>query len=57
MDITSGARAGSETEKQFIDAIHGDVIETTFEDGLRYMEFTESVARSAQERRTITLSL
>ena len=32
-----------------VEAAGGDVIETTFEDGLRYMEFTEAVARSAGE--------
>lgn len=43
----------------FIGAIRGErpVGETTFEDGVRYMEFTEAVTRSAQERRTIALPL
>ena len=43
----------------FVGAIRGEcpVGETTFEDGLKYMEFTEAVARSAQERRTIPLPL
>ena len=43
----------------FVGAIRGEcpVGETTFEDGLKYMEFTEAVTRSAQERRTIPLPL
>ncbi len=43
----------------FVGAIRGErpVGETTFEDGVRYMEFTEAVIRSAQERRTIPLPL
>jgi len=59
IDIKSSSRVEIDTEKQFIDAIRGDgtVAETTFEDGVRYMEFTEAVARSAQERRTINLPL
>ncbi len=44
---------------EFVGAIRGErpVGETTFEDGLKYMEFTEAVTRSAQERRTIPLPL
>jgi len=46
-------------EEQFINAIRGveEVIRTTFEDGVRYMEFTESVTRSAQSRKTVHLPL
>ena len=51
--------AGIQTEQAFIDAIRGEgpVGETTFQDGVRYMEFTEAVTRSAQERRTIALPM
>ena len=50
---------GVPTERQFIDAIRGEgpVGETTFEDGVRYMEFTEAVLRSAQQGRTIPLPI
>ena len=46
-------------EEEFVNAIRGlgSVTHTTFEDGVRNMEFTEAVARSAQERRTIYLPL
>jgi predicted dehydrogenase len=46
-------------ERQFIDAIRGEgsVGETTFEDGVRYMEFTEAVLRSAQQGKTIPLPI
>ena len=48
-----------QVERRFIDAIRGEgpVGETTFEDGVRYMEFTEAVTRSAQQRRTIPLPM
>jgi predicted dehydrogenase len=46
-------------EEEFINAIRGleKVSHTSFEDGVRYMEFTEAVTRSAQERRSISLPL
>ncbi|MDP6102585.1 MAG: Gfo/Idh/MocA family oxidoreductase [Dehalococcoidia bacterium] len=46
-------------EEEFINAIRGlePVRLTTFEDGLAYMEFTEAVTRSAQERKTVSLPL
>jgi predicted dehydrogenase len=46
-------------EEEFIGAIRGDekVRCTTFEDGVRYMEFTEAVWRSAQTGQTIMLPL
>lgn len=47
--------AGWRVEEEFIGAIRGaNQIElTTFEDGLKYMEFTEAVARSMREERTV----
>ena len=33
------------------------VSHTTFEDGVKYMEFTEAVTRSSQNRQTIALPL
>jgi predicted dehydrogenase len=52
-------RAGWRVEEEFVNAIRGiePVRFTTFEDGVRYMEFTEAVARSAAEHRTIDLPL
>lgn len=45
-------------EADFIDAIrNGTPVTPDFEEGLRYMEFTEAVYRSASSRRTITLPL
>jgi predicted dehydrogenase len=48
-----------ETAREFIAAIRGEqtVGDTTFVDGLRYVEFTEAVTRSAQERQTISLPM
>jgi predicted dehydrogenase len=42
-------RIGWRVEEEFVNAIRGreKVSRTTFEDGVRYMEFTEAVARSA----------
>jgi predicted dehydrogenase len=42
-------RVGWRVEEEFVNAIRGreKVSRTTFEDGVRYMEFTEAVARSA----------
>jgi predicted dehydrogenase len=44
---------------EFIEAIRGKgtITQTTFEDGVKYMEFTEAVARSAAEGRAIALPL
>ena len=46
-------------EEEFINAIRGieEVTYTTFEDGVRYMEFTEAVARSAQSGTVVPLPL
>ena len=47
--IPAGRRIGWRVEEEFVNAIRGreKVSRTTFEDGVRYMEFTEAVARSA----------
>ena len=44
-------------EEEFINAIRGKekVGRTTFEDGVRYMEFTEAAIRSAQIGQSMTL--
>lgn len=46
-------------EEEFIGAIRGEVPVrlTSFEDGVAYMEFTEAVARSAEQGRAIRLPL
>ena len=46
-------------EEEFINAIRGKeaITHTTFEDGAKYMEFTEAVARSVAEGRAIVLPL
>ena len=46
-------------EEEFISAIRGNekVTYTSFEDGVRYMEFTEAVARSAQSGKMVRLPL
>ncbi len=46
-------------EQDFIDAIRGqgEITLTRFEDGVKYMEFTEAVARSIAEERVIPLPL
>lgn len=50
---------GWRVEEEFVGAIRGrePVRFTTFEDGVRYMDFTEAVARSAAGRRTVNLPL
>jgi predicted dehydrogenase len=47
--IPADRRIGWRVEEEFVNAIRGveKVTRTTFEDGVRYMEFTEAVARSA----------
>ena len=46
-------------EQEFVNAIKGieKVSHTTFEDGVKYMEFTEAVTRSSQNRQTVALPL
>jgi predicted dehydrogenase len=52
-------RIGWRVEQEFVSAIRGNekVSRTNFEDGVLYMEFTEAVARSLEQRRTIDLPL
>ncbi len=46
-------------EQEFVNAIRGEevITHTSFEDGVKYMEFTEAALRSAAEGRTILLPL
>ena len=57
MAVPPEKRGGWRVEEEFINAIRGveKVRRTTFEDGVRYMEFTEAVIRSAQSGQSVTL--
>ncbi len=57
IEIPAEKQRGRNLVEAFIDAIRGieTVGNTSFEDGLRYMEFTEAVTRSAQTRQTVYL--
>ena len=59
IDIPPEKKGRWQVEEEFINAIRGNepVTLTTFEDGVRYMEFTEAVTRSAQSGRTVYLPL
>jgi predicted dehydrogenase len=48
-------RIGWRVEEEFVNAIRGreKVARTTFEDGVRYMEFTDAVTRSATTGQTV----
>lgn len=57
--IPPGDRGGWRVEEEFVNAIRGlePITHTTFDDGVKYMEFTEAVHRSLVERRTAPLPL
>ena len=59
LDILPERRGHWRVEEEFINAIRGieRVTHTTFEDGVKYMEFTEAVARSAQSGEAYSLPL
>ncbi len=59
IEISPYERGAWRVEAEFIGAIRGTekVRLTTFADGVKYMEFTEAVARSLAERRAIALPL
>ncbi len=56
--IPAERRRGWRVEEEFVNAIRGceKVSRTTFEDGVRYMEFTEAVARSAAAAREVDVA-
>jgi predicted dehydrogenase len=58
-DIPPDQRGGWRVEAEFIGAIRGEetVKFTDFATGVRYMEFTEAVHRSAAENRPVELPL
>ena len=57
MAIPAERRVGWRVEEEFINAIRGreKVSRTTFEDGVRYMDFTDAVARSIALERAVDL--
>ena len=57
--IPQHQRGGWQVEAEFIGAIRGrqTIALTNFEDGLKYMEFTEAVSRSMAKGKTIALPL
>jgi len=57
INISSDKRGKWRVEEEFINCVRGieKVKNTSFDDGLKYMEFTEAVARSAQSGEEIIL--
>jgi predicted dehydrogenase len=57
--VAPGLEGGWRVEEEFVNAIRGrEVIShTTCDDGVKYMEFTEAVARSMAGRRSVALPL
>jgi len=53
--IAATRRVGWRVEEEFVNAIRGreKITRTSFEDGVRYMEFTDAVTRSAVEGKTV----
>jgi predicted dehydrogenase len=56
--IPAAQRVGWRVEEEFVNAIRGreKVTHTTFEDGVRYMEFTDAVARSAASGQAVEVA-
>lgn len=52
-------KGGWRVEQEFVNAIRGEeqITHTSFEDGVKYMEFTEAALRSASEGHSFTLPL
>lgn len=59
IEIPPKEAGGWRVEEEFINAIRGQepVTHTTFETGVKYMEFTEAVGRSVLEEQSISLPL
>ena len=57
--IPAEARVGWRVEEEFVNAIRGreTITRTTFEDGVRYMEFTDAVTRSAAAGRAVDVAV
>ena len=56
--IPAAERVGWRVEEEFVNAIRGreKIALTTFEDGVRYMEFTDAVAKSAASGQTVEVA-
>ena len=56
--IPKEKRAGWRVEEEFVNAIRGreKVTHTGFEDGVRYMEFTDAVTKSAQTGQAVDVA-
>ena len=59
IDVPAEQQGAWHVEEDFVAAVRGEqpVRLTSFEDGVRYMEFTEAVARSAASGRAVSLPL
>ena len=59
ISIPSEKQGSWRVEEEFVRAIRGEekVTHTTFEEGVKYMEFTEAVTRSAESGRAVALPL
>jgi len=59
IDLPVNLQGRWRVEEEFVNAIRGleKITHTTFSDGLKYMQFTEAVARSLSEKRAISLPL
>ena len=56
--IPKEKRIGWRVEEEFVNAIRGleKISRTNFEDGVRYMEFTDAVAKSAASGQTVDVA-
>jgi predicted dehydrogenase len=56
--VPASKRIGWRVEEEFVNAIRGQekITRTNFEDGVRYMEFTDAVTRSAAESRAVDVA-
>ena len=59
LEVATERQGGWRVEQEFVDAIRDGkpVTHTSFEDGVKYMEFTEAVQLSLREGRRIDLPL
>jgi predicted dehydrogenase len=58
ISIPADRRIGWRVEEEFVNAIRGreKITHTTFEDGVRYMEFTDAVAKSAASGQAVEVA-
>src|SRR3989442_7547213 len=56
--VPAGQRIGWRVEEEFVNAIRGHekISRTTFQEGVRYLEFTEAVWKSAADGRTVAVA-